>query len=171
MAFYVYRLVDPRDNATFYIGKGKGRRAWQHTEAVKRNKPDSNQRKAARIQDILACGREPIVIVVQEFDDEAAAFDLEIALIAATSGLTNIRKGGEGWALSAEAQLVAEAQKAAKRAYRKAMTWRKTMGAWLRVVDTWPGVTFPNLPDGDAKAKELVEYVRERLAEPEPVRP
>ena len=26
---YVYRLIDPRDNKTFYVGKGKDNRGWQ----------------------------------------------------------------------------------------------------------------------------------------------
>jgi hypothetical protein len=35
---------------------------------------------------------------------------------------------------------------------------------WLKMVDTWPDVTFPGLADGDRLARELVETVRRSLA-------
>lgn len=31
--YYVYCLVDPRNNQTFYIGKGKGNRIFAHRQA------------------------------------------------------------------------------------------------------------------------------------------
>ena len=34
LAYYVYALVDPRNNKIFYIGKGKGNRMFQHAEAA-----------------------------------------------------------------------------------------------------------------------------------------
>ena len=30
VGYYVYRLVDPRDNSTFYVGKGVGNRVFTH---------------------------------------------------------------------------------------------------------------------------------------------
>ncbi|MDH7791999.1 LEM-3-like GIY-YIG domain-containing protein [Ochrobactrum sp. AN78] len=29
---YVYRLIDPRDGKTFYVGKGRGDRVFQHVK-------------------------------------------------------------------------------------------------------------------------------------------
>lgn len=30
LGWYVYRLIDPRDGSTFYVGKGKGNRVFAH---------------------------------------------------------------------------------------------------------------------------------------------
>ena len=35
LKFYVYRLIDPRNGETFYIGKGKNDRIFQHAKATK----------------------------------------------------------------------------------------------------------------------------------------
>jgi hypothetical protein len=51
--FYVYALVDPRDDAMFYIGKGTGKRKSAHTELVRKGRWDSNGVKCERIEAIL----------------------------------------------------------------------------------------------------------------------
>jgi len=38
------------------------------------------------------------------------------------------------------------------------------LAGWLKMVDTWPGVTFPGLPNGDRLAEELVAFVRKSAA-------
>ena len=30
LQYYVYRLIDPRDGQTFYVGKGKNNRIFSH---------------------------------------------------------------------------------------------------------------------------------------------
>ena len=34
MNYYVYRLIDPRNGETFYVGKGKGNRVFQHMKGA-----------------------------------------------------------------------------------------------------------------------------------------
>jgi len=34
LAYYVYRLIDPRNGETFYVGKGKGNRVFHHVKGV-----------------------------------------------------------------------------------------------------------------------------------------
>ncbi len=34
LKFYVYRLIDPRNGETFYVGKGKGNRVFSHIRAA-----------------------------------------------------------------------------------------------------------------------------------------
>ena len=34
--YYVYRLIDPRDSSTFYVGKGHGNRFFDYIKACRR---------------------------------------------------------------------------------------------------------------------------------------
>lgn len=162
--FYVYELVDPRDGAVFYVGKGKGARMWQHARDAKRGLV-SNEAKTRRILDIMESGHEPIARQVAEYEIEADVFEHEIELIATLPGLTNIRAGGQGMALAPEeAARRAEARKQRVKAQKSAVT-RQWLRNWLAWVDSLAaGVTFPNLRDGDAKAAEFVRVVREMVA-------
>ncbi len=47
--YYVYCLVDPRNNQTFYIGKGKGNRIFAHRQAKtlkNKNHPRNKQNES-----------------------------------------------------------------------------------------------------------------------------
>ncbi len=35
LKFYVYRLIDPRNGETFYVGKGVGNRVFHHMNSAK----------------------------------------------------------------------------------------------------------------------------------------
>lgn len=92
---YVYALVDPRDDATFYIGKGTNARMRQHAADARRGK-SINPAKTARILEIHAAGLEVGCRVIATCGSHEEAYDLERHLVATTDGLTNIRPGGYG---------------------------------------------------------------------------
>jgi hypothetical protein len=53
---YVYRLIDPRNGETFYVGKGQGNRVFAHIrEQVEQDDPNN---KLKRIRDIHLAGFE-----------------------------------------------------------------------------------------------------------------
>ena len=56
--YYVYRLVDPRTLQTFYVGKGKGSRVFDHVRDVKNlisKDEDLTSLKGQQIAEILGC--------------------------------------------------------------------------------------------------------------------
>ncbi len=86
-SYYVYGLVDPRNEHIFYIGKGRGDRAWQHRCD---DDADTNERKKRRISDIVQAGYEPEVRLLLRVPSEHVAYLIESALIAFLPGLMNI---------------------------------------------------------------------------------
>ena len=104
--YYVYRLVDPRTLQTFYVGKGCGDRALQHVKDARsligtRKGPESLtdeiedefSLKIKIIADIIAAGKEVIIVIHRRGLTEKEAFEVEAALIDAYSGLANIQNG------------------------------------------------------------------------------
>lgn len=49
---YVYRLIDPRNGETFYVGKGRGNRIFAHIRAEPGLEGDEIDNKLKRIRDI-----------------------------------------------------------------------------------------------------------------------
>lgn len=91
--YYVYELIDPRTNEVFYIGKGKGKRMYQHEKSAKTN-CSVNSKKTGVILDIHNAGLEVLYKVVADGLTEAEAFNLEHKLISeGKEYLTNIAGG------------------------------------------------------------------------------
>jgi len=88
---YVYRLIDPRNGETFYVGKGKGNRVFQH--AAGEIAEDSTNEKLERIRKIKLTRLKVVHLIHRHGMDEKTAFEVEAALIDAYPGLTNISDG------------------------------------------------------------------------------
>ena len=92
---YVYRLIDPRNGETFYVGKGKGNRVFSHIRAEQNLEGDEIDNKLKRIWEISLAGFEVAHVIHRHGMDDGTAFEVEAALIDAYPGLTNI-VGGTG---------------------------------------------------------------------------
>lgn len=92
--YFVYLLVDSRNNQIFYIGKGSKTRPYGHIKEAKKLKT-TNHFKSTRITDILACGYEVDIYYFETELEEKQAFDIEAFLISyiGTNNLTNISGG------------------------------------------------------------------------------
>ena len=87
LKFYVYRLIDPRNGETFYVGKGKGNRVFDHAaDSLKSNDPSE---KLNRIRMIKAAGFEVGHVIHRHGMDDDTSYEVEAALIDAYPGLTN----------------------------------------------------------------------------------
>jgi len=85
--FYTYAHYKP-DNSVFYIGKGRGRRAW------------SNKNRNPHWRNVIAKHGEPKVEVLAQWPTEEEAFEHEKFLIWCFRdmgySMANIADGGEG---------------------------------------------------------------------------
>ncbi len=91
---YVYRLIDPRNGETFYVGKGRNNRVFQHiAEQIADDTEDGSAPKLERIRAIYRAGLEVIHIIHRHEIPDGAIDHVEAALIDTYAGLTNIQGG------------------------------------------------------------------------------
>jgi len=86
---YVYRLIDPRNGETFYVGKGKGNRVFAHIRAEQSPDGDDLDNKLQRIRDIRLAGFEVAHVIHRHGMDDETAFEVEAALIDAYPEVLN----------------------------------------------------------------------------------
>ncbi len=92
LGWYVYRLIDPRNGETFYVGKGRGNRIFHHVKSALStiDDEDATDLKLQRIKDISSAGLAVgHVIHKHNIESEDVAFQIEAALIEAYPGVTN----------------------------------------------------------------------------------
>ena len=101
--YYVYVLIDPRNNQPFYVGKGKGKRVESHYYNWESNDM-CNPHKTRKIKKLQKLEYQPKYKIVFESFDVNLVYEEEKRLIAKWGRyrydeggiLTNIRLGGEG---------------------------------------------------------------------------
>ena len=93
LKWYVYRLIDPRNGETFYVGKGRGNRVFAHASGQTPSEEIKDGElgpKLERIREIKASGLEVGHIIHRHGLSTAdRAFEVEAALIDAYPGLSN----------------------------------------------------------------------------------
>lgn len=97
LGYYVYRLIDPRNGETFYVGKGKANRLYEHVAGSAAGDDDGDiaSAKITRIRAIQLAGFDVGHVVHRHGMDERTSFEVEAALMEAYPGVTNIA-GGHG---------------------------------------------------------------------------
>jgi hypothetical protein len=87
--YYVYLLVNPLNNQIFYVGKGIGKRAWDHLKAK-----GTNKKKNDLIKFIYANNQKPKVLIYKDDISELEALGIESDLINTIPNLTNKQTPG-----------------------------------------------------------------------------
>lgn len=103
LKFYVYALVDPRDNRIFYVGKGSGNRVYQHAQAALVD--DFPSLKLSAIREIKGLGLDVKYYIIRHSLTEQEAYLVESSIIDLLTYpafnkeniLTNIVSGHHQW--------------------------------------------------------------------------
>jgi len=91
---YVYRLIDPRNGETFYVGKGVGNRVFQHAAGEIAVEDEELSDKLQRNRRIRQAGFEVAHVIHRHgLKDDETAFEVEAALIDAYPEVLNVVGG------------------------------------------------------------------------------
>ena len=95
LAHYVYRLTDPRNGTTFYVGRGQGNRVFSPARGIANSgsSEDGEALKLKTIRAITAAGFRVAHVIHRHGLSEETAKEVEAALMDAYPGLSNIAGG------------------------------------------------------------------------------
>jgi hypothetical protein len=78
---YVYRLIDPRNGETFYVGKGRGDRVFAHVHGEQKLEGDEIDNKIKRIREIQRAGFEVAHVIHRHGMNDETAFEVECPML------------------------------------------------------------------------------------------
>ena len=123
MNYYVYVYRDPENKKIFYVGKGKGERAFSHLKKREKGIPLHNRDLELKIDDYLKIGKKPIIEIIAHFDDETRALEAENKTIKEI-GIENLsNKIDSLWPPIMPADVIAKRANTCK----NNLKWRETM--------------------------------------------
>lgn len=145
MDFYVYHLIDPKNNLPFYVGKGRGNRMYHHESLAINGYPNGNTFLYNKIRKVLRESGKIEYRKEKENLTESEAIQSEISDIKKFGRrkdggtLCNLTMGGEGISgyqhtyqckkkmsiLAKTPKRIKVANKNVKKAILKNMGWRK----------------------------------------------
>lgn len=88
--WYVYELIDPRDDSVFYVGKCSGKRIYQHEAEARRGVCSY---KCNKIRHLWSLNLQVKRRYVAWFWDEKAAYEHETERIKSYKNITNVVRG------------------------------------------------------------------------------
>ena len=93
--WYVYLLIDPRDDSIFYVGKGRNKRMSSHAKYAFSGTSYVNEKKNLQIMSIINSGAfvKEVVFATYDKEEDAYACERELIISLREHGLTNISKG------------------------------------------------------------------------------
>ena len=77
LGYYVYRLIDSRNGQTFYVGKGKGNRVFEHIKCALKENASKENLKYKIIKEIKAAGLDVLHVIHRHGLTEKEAFLVE----------------------------------------------------------------------------------------------
>ncbi len=142
--YYVYRLVDPRNGQTFYVGKGKNNRVFAHAKCALKDykdvdycqdQDDEENLKYKTIREIRDAGLEVIYIIQKYGLSERDALVVESVLIDVYSIERELTNKIKGFASSEPANAITLQKALAAEEYVDSVTNPKYM--IIKVKDYW----------------------------------
>lgn len=104
LIYYVYEIIDPRDNKIIYVGKGKKNRYLIHEKIAKYDKKPINNKLNNKLKKIIGLKLNPIYVFICKnlSEDDAYKLENEITLNIGLDNLCNLKHGGTNGAKFSE---------------------------------------------------------------------
>lgn len=104
LIYYVYEIIDPRNNEIIYVGKGKNNRYLTHEKIAKYNKKPINAKLNNKLKKIIKLNLKPIYVFINKnlSEDDAYNIENETTINIGLDNLCNLKHGGTNGAKFSE---------------------------------------------------------------------